>query len=106
MKGEIHTDKILERVLAAYPATRKVVLFGSRASGEHTPDSDYDLLVVVETDLPPAHRAAKLRLALRGLDASFDLLVMTPEEFEATVHWKSSIAHVAARNGRLLHDAA
>ena len=38
---------LLDRVVAYFRPAR-VILFGSRARGDHQPDSDYDLLVVVD----------------------------------------------------------
>lgn len=51
-------DKIVRRVLAA-GAPVKIVLFGSRDRGDVRPDSDLDLLIIEETDLPPPKRDAR-----------------------------------------------
>jgi predicted nucleotidyltransferase len=99
-------ETIVQRVLGVFPKARKVLLFGSRATGSAAPDSDYDLLVVARTDLSPARRGAAVRLALRGIDASFDVLVVTPEEYDRLVRWKSSVVYRAATEGKVLHDAA
>ena len=46
-----HADAVLADFLKGIEAVRpmidRLVLFGSRARGDHRPDSDYDLLVVV-----------------------------------------------------------
>src|SRR5262245_30001907 len=39
--------EFLERIGGVRSAIERLVLFGSRARGDHRPDSDYDLLVVV-----------------------------------------------------------
>ena len=39
--------------IVAYLKPQRVILFGSRARGEATRDSDIDLLVVVDDDAPP-----------------------------------------------------
>ena len=53
-------DHILQRFLAATsPVRKKIVtmrLFGSRATGEERPDSDYDLCLVVSEDFSPADK--------------------------------------------------
>jgi uncharacterized protein len=100
------TDLIVERIISTYPDVQKVVLFGSCATGVYRPDSDFDLLVVVESNLSPARRAAQLRLAFAGINASFDLLVVTPDEYRRLRTWKSSVVHIADVEGRLLHEAA
>jgi Nucleotidyltransferase domain len=38
----------------------RIVLFGSRAKGETRPDSDLDLLIIEESDLPRYKRPAQL----------------------------------------------
>ena len=49
---EVPVDAILAEFLGRIAGVRagieRIVLFGSRARGDHRPDSDYDLLVVVE----------------------------------------------------------
>jgi hypothetical protein len=42
---------LLEPVVA-YFRPRRVILFGSRARGDHHRDSDYDLLVILDDDAP------------------------------------------------------
>lgn len=44
--------ELLDSVVA-YFNPRRVILFGSQARGDATPDSDIDLLVVVDDDTPP-----------------------------------------------------
>ena len=39
--------------VVAYFHPRRVILFGSRARGQARPDSDIDLLVVLDDDAPP-----------------------------------------------------
>jgi uncharacterized protein len=64
-----------------------IVLFGSRARGEATPESDVDLLVVVNEASPRLDRAPELRWGLLDdrvyLPASF--LVLGREEVDADV---------------------
>ena len=97
---------IVERILSIYPGTRKIVLFGSHVHGGARADSDYDVMVMVDSDLSPAKRAAPLHLALRDLGHAFDLIVVTPDEFERNVAWRSSIVHIAATEGEALYEAA
>jgi predicted nucleotidyltransferase len=61
----------------------KIILFGSYAYGNPTPDSDVDLLVVVETDgkNKEVYRAVSKILYPRQFPV--DILIKTPEEVEA-----------------------
>lgn len=80
-----------------------VVLFGSRARGDHRPDSDWDVLVIAE-GLPehPLERHRRLVDALRPRFAGLvSLLAKTPEEFEA---YLSAIYLDIALDGKILFD--
>ncbi len=62
----------------------RVILFGSRARGDHLLDSDYDLIVVSPRfqGMPFSRRAAVIlkELYRRGVYGDFELLCYTPEE--------------------------
>lgn len=92
-------------VREVYPET--IILFGSRARGDARPDSDIDLLVVETEPFSPQRsrrkEAARLYMALRGMDISKDILLYSRDEFE---RWKNSLNHVvgrAHREGKVLH---
>jgi uncharacterized protein len=99
-------ERVQREVLTLYPETRLLVLFGSRARDRAEPDSDYDFLVVTPTEDRYAWRGTKLRLALRPIDAAFDFIVLTPEEYEASCALPWSVAASAVREGRVLHAVA
>ncbi len=61
---------------------QKIILFGSYAYGQPTPDSDVDLLVIMETDKPPRERVVAVSLALYPRPFPVDILVKTPRELE------------------------
>ena len=95
--------EIVRRILeVAQPD--KIILFGSYARGEAKEGSDIDILVIQSSDLPRYKRSTPLRLALRGLFPSKDIVVYTPEEVE---EWKSaSTSFIASvlREGRVLYE--
>ena len=104
-RSSLHSD-IVDRILTVYSEASRILLFGSRNTGAARPDSDFDLLVVVESDLTPARRAAPLHLALRDLGEAFDIIVATPEEFRRNLAWRSSVIYAAATEGAVLYEAA
>jgi predicted nucleotidyltransferase len=73
--------EVVERI-AEVLKPDKVVLFGSYAYGRPTPDSDVDLLVVMETTAPPVERYLAVSRLLRPRPFPVDILVKTPEEIE------------------------
>lgn len=108
LAGEGAQDETLDRVVRAIVdgiAPSRLILFGSRARGTARPDSDYDLVVVWRDEQPPPFRAAAVRRCLRGIHASFDILVVTPSEFVRLARIPWHVVHEAEREGRALHAA-
>jgi len=70
---------------------QQIFLFGSYVSGTATPDSDLDLLVVMDTDLPRHKRAVPIRLLFRPTPCPMDILVYTPAEI---VEWNGTVNHI------------
>ncbi len=89
-------DRIVE---ACNPET--IILFGSVARGETGPESDIDLLVVV--DIPRGETVRSQIRALHGLFMdrliSLDIMVLTPEDFRWGQHLPGHLARVAAKEG-------
>lgn len=82
----------------------RIYLFGSRARGDARPESDYDLLVVVDRSSEPSHRRAQAGYrALRGIMLPLDLLVWTRSEFERQLPAAASLAATVCREGQLLY---
>jgi len=74
----------IERVQQLSPAPEMVVLYGSRARGDHRPDSDYDLLVVLsEKDRETVERLyeAVQEVELETMRA-ISLLIRTRAQYE------------------------
>ena len=87
-------------------APERIYLFGSKARGDHSPDSDYDLLVVVPDNAGAEARGSKLGYqALRGTGIAADVVVCSHGYFEARSHLRGSLPGTVLREGRLLHAA-
>jgi len=63
---------------------RRVILYGSRAQGSATEDSDFDLLVVEKDPVSKREEMRRLRESLSDLEYPVDVWVMGEEEFEET----------------------
>lgn len=97
--------EVVRRLVAAFQPER-IYLFGSVARGEAGPDSDYDLLIVVPDDTPPARKRSRLAYeVLRGTGAAADVLVCTHSYFERRRSLRASLPGTVLREGRLLHGA-
>lgn len=82
----------------------KIILFGSYAYGHPSPDSDMDLLIVMDTNAQPHKRAVPIRKVLKGIGIPKDVIVKTPDEFERFKDVIGTIIYPAAHKGRLLYE--
>ena len=83
----------------------KIVLFGSRARGDARVDSDIDLLVIEESELPRYRRAARYRRAVVGLFVAKDIVVWSPDEIEEWKEIPNAFITTILREGRVLYEA-
>jgi predicted nucleotidyltransferase len=97
--------EIVRRLVKAYQPKR-IYLFGSLARGDAGPDSDYDILVLVENPTEPPYRLSQHGFrALRGIAAAVDVVVWDRATFDARLHLPASFPATVTREGRLLHVA-
>lgn len=96
-------NEIVERILRA-GSPRRVVLFGSRARGDARPDSDLDLLIIEDSNLPRYRRAPPYLRALVGMFPAKDVVVWTPAEVEAWRNVPNAFITTALREGRTLYE--
>lgn len=100
------TDDLLAEVVrrivqAVHP--EQIILFGSYAYGEPGEDSDVDLLVIMESNLPAAQRALAVCRQLRPRPFPMDILVKTPAEVEAALAKGDPFLSTVMHAGRVLY---
>jgi len=94
---------LLHRVFREWDPER-VQLFGSRARGDASPDSDWDILVVVpEPSLVAADPLVPWRLR-RDSGVRADVVVYSSSEFEAERGVPNTLAYEAASAGVTLYE--
>ncbi len=108
MVSQVASDVFAEivRRIRAVANPRKIVLFGSRARGEHRPQSDIDLLVIEDSLLPRHRRPIPLYAALADLpiDVDTEVVVYTPAEVEEWRGASAAFVTTALREGRVLYE--
>lgn len=82
----------------------KIILFGSYAYGNPTPDSDVDLLVVMETNEPYIERFLKVARLLRPRQFPVDIIVRTPAEIAHAMHTNSFFTREIYTRGLVLYE--
>jgi predicted nucleotidyltransferase len=95
---------IISRIAKAVSPSA-ILLFGSRARGEASAESDVDILVVWRDEEPPVFRSAAVRRAIGHQPLPLDIAVVTPSEFERFRVRPAHIVGVASREGVVVHAA-
>lgn len=98
-------QEIVRRIVAVADPDQ-IILFGSRARGDHRPDSDVDLLVIKESSEPLARRDGPLYTALASLPLEVDVLVYTPQEVRDWRRVRHALPTTAIREGVALYARA
>ena len=98
-------DEIVQRIVEGFNPQR-IILFGSWARGSARPDSDVDLLIVMDVEGSKRKKATEIDVALVGIPVPIDLIVVTPSDVERSVDSIASIIAPAMREGKVLYERA
>jgi uncharacterized protein len=104
MTTELVPKQLLDAVIARFNPQR-VLLFGSRATGRATPDSDIDLLVIVDDDAPPDRLSLTAGFAA-GLDypGATDIIPCRSATFRHRSRIVGTLCHTALIEGVVVHE--
>ncbi len=80
---------------------KRVILFGSRARGEATSESDFDILVIADTDVPFVKRQGMALTALGKHEYPVDLVVYTQSEADEAADILGSAVYWAEKEGKV-----
>jgi uncharacterized protein len=92
---------VIERLAPFEP--EKIIVFGSRARGEARPDSDVDLLVVLDGVEDGRDREVELLGALGGVPFAKDVVVATPEVLSRRGDAVGTVYRRALREGMVIY---
>jgi predicted nucleotidyltransferase len=103
----ISQDKIASAVeiLRRIANPRRIILFGSQATGSAGQDSDVDLLVVQDEVGDRGAELTRLYRALRPLRLPAEIVLASEERFRAWRDVPGSLFYGAAHEGKLLYEA-
>lgn len=96
-------DEIARRIVECFHPQR-IVVFGSRARGEPHPDSDLDLFVEMESELPPPRRSTAIAELFADRTWPLDVLVYTPAEAKLARGKRTSFLTEIEAQGRVLYE--
>jgi len=101
-KVQAAVDRVVE---ACSP--RRIILFGSGASGKLHRDSDLDLLVVMSRSIENRRKeSVRIRRALKGLLIPIDIVVIEENQLASLVDLPGLVYREAVRNGRVVYESA
>lgn len=101
--GDVLTEVIRRIVEVAQP--ERIILFGSAARGDWSPDSDLDLLVV-KSGVHRRHLAQRIYRNLIGVGFPVDVVVVTPEDIERYGNALGLVIEPALREGRVIYETS
>jgi len=101
----INENKIIHvaRNMAIAANAERVILFGSYARGDATEQSDVDLMIIANSDLPRFKRSRELYKLLRPHPFAMDIVVYTPQEIEKGKKTKVSFVSTVLKEGKTLY---
>ena len=97
-------DNIKNTVLATDP-TAQIILYGSYARGNNTPESDIDILILVESEKPSKEQVKRIHYPLYDLEFETGIvispIVFSKREWE-TKHKISPFYENVLKEGKLI----
>ena len=82
---------------------RRIILFGSYATGDQTADSDIDLLVIFPQAVDKSAEAVKIRRAIGHINTGVDVVVSSEQEVAEWEGVKGTVYYYARMEGRLIY---
>ena len=100
-KNEIR--EIIDRVLYSYHLRgSKIILFGSRSKGQHSKDSDWDFLIIVENPLTRNEKidiSYQIKETLAKKHIPCDIIIRSRSEIEKYTSMVHSVTKTALEEG-------
>ena len=97
-------DQVVEQIVEKFKP-QKIILFGSYARGNPRPESDVDLLVVMDTPLREVQQAIQI---CQKIEYRFglDLIVHTPKHLAERVKMGDWFLRDVLEEGKVLYEAS
>ena len=93
---------IQEEIGKAGLKIERIILFGSRARGDYSEDSDWDILVILKNEFTREVKRRTLRniySGLAGLENSYEIILMSKRDFERMKDIVGSLSYAAELEG-------
>jgi len=99
----IAVQEMVDRVATKFNP-RRVILFGSHATGTATEQSDVDLLVVSDDGSEARDQALAIRRSLADFEVGCDIIVTPAPEYDRYRRVVNHIVYLADRYGKVVYE--
>ena len=96
-------DQVVEQIVEKFKP-QKIILFGSYARGNPRPESDVDLLVVMDNQRKKSKQSLEIRRHL-GVMFGLDLVVYTSKRLKERVDMGDWFLRDVLKEGKVLYEA-
>ncbi len=103
MVSTLEIQSLAQRIAELFQP-EKIILFGSYAYGNPTPDSDVDLLIVMDFEGRNPHKATEIWMATRP-PLPVDLMVRKPDELRSRLELGDVFLRDILEKGQTLYEA-
>ncbi|MBL7129504.1 MAG: nucleotidyltransferase domain-containing protein [Ignavibacteria bacterium] len=100
---DIKNIKVEILKIVKYFQPEKIILFGSYAKGNPEPDSDVDLLVIIETKKSTWDISVEISIMLKH-SFPIDIVVRTPKEINKRLNHGDYFIKDIIENGKILYE--
>lgn len=104
MNFQTTIDVIRDKIVKEYKP-EKIILFGSYAWGKPREDSDFDIFIIKDTDVPSLKRIEMVDRIFSRREYPMDFLVYTPEQVKRNLKNGDLFLRDILANGKILYDA-
>ncbi len=98
-------DSVVNKIAVNYQP-EQILIFGSYAQDTANDNSDLDLLIIKDSDLPQDKRNFEVRKLLKGVMIPVDILVYTPKEIELYKNEKFTFLNHALKTTKIVYDSS
>jgi predicted nucleotidyltransferase len=93
----------ITRLIQAVSDPDEIILFGSYARGDYGPDSDLDLLVIIDQVKSPNEEIARIYRALAHLTTPVDVVVVSKEYVHRYRNLIGTVLRPAFAEGKVIY---
>jgi predicted nucleotidyltransferase len=100
----LHAIRAVADRIAEHFQPEKIILFGSYAYGHPKPESDVDLLVIMDTPLRSRQQRLEISRALSPRPFPLDVVVRTPQELAERIAMGDLFLREITTRGKVLYE--